>query len=397
MNILYISYRNMGDGLTEATVFPSLRMLRELLPDAKIVFANIQREKLVAGPPVLFDQLNILYSPIPSGSKIINKFRDFFHGPKMLQRMCIEHGIAKVIARGAPSGALAYLLWKSARIPFYVESFEPHSDYMLESGVWNALDPRYFLQKDWERKQKEYAAGLMPVACSYKIKLVKENVDSRKIRVVPCAVDSRQFAFDLHERNRLRQALGLDGNSIVGLYVGKYGGLYLAEDSFRIYKIFFEQVARFALIILSPNEYHPWVLKQINVYGLPRERVFVKSVAHHEVGAYCSMSDFAFATYKPGASKEYLSPVKVGEYWANGLPIFLTKGVGDEASMVENGFGGVLFDPKRINPSGLSDKINKLLELSGSASIRQNIAKKGVEHRSIDKLREAYAYFLFQK
>ena len=49
MNILYISYWNMGDGLTEATVFPSLRMLRELLPDAKIVFANIQREKLVAG------------------------------------------------------------------------------------------------------------------------------------------------------------------------------------------------------------------------------------------------------------------------------------------------------------------------------------------------------------
>lgn len=397
MNILYIGYWNLNDGLTQATIFPGLRMLRDLLPTSKILFANIQREELRGSPPSIFDELNVLYCPIPSGDRVINKLRDFFYAPKVLQKLCDEHNITKVIARGTPAGALAYLLWKRARIPFYVESFEPHARYMVESGVWSTFDLRYILQSYWERQQKKFAHGLMPVTINYKNQLIEESVPPEMIKVVPCIVDEVQFSFKEDDRLKIRRKCNIPEDAIVGIYAGKYDGLYMAEESFELYNIFFSLFPGFYLILLSPAGYHSWISKQIEKYSLPMENIILLSVQHSEVGAYCSTSDFAFATYKPGSSKKYLSPVKVGEYWANGLPVFLTQGVGDEAAMIEKGFGGVLFDPGGINPSDLSVNIKKLLNLIGSKSIRESIAKTGIAHRSIEKLKVAYNYFLFQK
>ena len=76
-----------------------------------------------------------------------------------------------IIARGAAAGALAYKAFKKTKVPFYVESFEPHAAYMLESSVWSKNDPRYLFQKRWEGKQKKYATGLMPVSNNYKKQL----------------------------------------------------------------------------------------------------------------------------------------------------------------------------------------------------------------------------------
>mgnify|MGYP005817612763 CR=1 FL=1 len=71
--------------------------------------------------------------------------------------------------------------------------------------------------------------------------------------------------------------------------------------------------------------------------------VHIQQVEHRLVPKYLSASDFAFATYSSTPSKRYLSPVKVGEYWANGLPVLLTKGVGDDSDIIEREGGGALF------------------------------------------------------
>ena len=57
-----------------------------------------------------------------------------------------------MIAEGAPAGAMVYLLWQKTRLPFYVESFEPHADYMRESGVRRSWDPRYWFQRHREKR-----------------------------------------------------------------------------------------------------------------------------------------------------------------------------------------------------------------------------------------------------
>jgi len=397
MNILYLGYWNVNDPLTIATIFPGLRVLRELYPKATLVFVNIQREPLPIILPDIFKELEILYNPLQSGNRLIDKIRDFWKGPETLENICGTNKIARVIARGAPAGALAYLLWKRNKIPFLVESFEPHAEYMLESNVWSKMDLRYIMQSHWEIQQKKYAAGLMPVTVNYQNQLIDNSVSKEKIKFVPCVVDESKFAFNKVERKKLRDELRIGPTTIVGLYAGKYDGLYLAEETFKLYKIFFDQIRNFQLIILSPEEYHTWINNQIVKYKLPASGVFVKHVKHPEVANYCSASDFAFATYKPGASKAYLSPVKLGEYWVNGLPVILTSGVGDESSMIQNGFGGVLFDVCQINPASLSGKIDELMGIMKSANSRETISRVGIDLRSIEKLKLAYRYFLLER
>jgi hypothetical protein len=79
---------------------------------------------------------------------LLGKILDFIKIPNKLKQYCTDYQIDKIIARGSPAGALAYLTWKKIKVPFIVESFEPHADYMLESGVWRKRDLRYVYQKN---------------------------------------------------------------------------------------------------------------------------------------------------------------------------------------------------------------------------------------------------------
>jgi len=399
MRILFLSYWNINDPLTVATVYPGLRILQGFDFVEEVLFVNTERGSSSPTFSPDFKVTKIRYVPLFSRNLkwvLLNKIFDFIQFPKSLERIVSKNKIDVIIARGAPAGSLAYLVFTKIKTPFLVESFEPHADYMLESHIWGKFDLRYTLQRYWENKQKKFALGLLPVAENYKKQLIAEGVEEEKIKVVPCGVNEDQFIFNKEERLNLRTHLGIPSDAIVGVYAGKYDGLYLAEKAFEIYKIFFNQLANFNLILLSPVEYHPWIHQQIIRYELPEKKIFVKSVKHSEVGRYFSASDFAFATYKSGRSKAYLSPVKVGEYLANGLPILLTRGVGDESSIIENGFGGVLFDADCIDSTSLKEKISKLLEMIRSPETRASIARAGQQLRSFEKLELAYKYFLLK-
>ena len=69
-----------------------------------------------------------------------------------MKRLCKTHKIDKIIARGAPAGALVFKISKVLNIPLVVESFEPHADYMEESGIWSKDTLKYLFQKKWENE-----------------------------------------------------------------------------------------------------------------------------------------------------------------------------------------------------------------------------------------------------
>jgi glycosyltransferase involved in cell wall biosynthesis len=399
MRLLYISYWNIGDPLTAATVYPNLKTLQEFDSVRKIIFVNTEREAINPLFEPDFAVSKIDYQPILSknfGGMMLNKILDFIFFPKWLAKIAEKEGVNFTIARGAPAGSLAYLLHLKTGIPFLVESFEPHADYMAESKVWSRFDLRYLFQKYWEKQQKKVALGLLPVSENYKKRLISEGVPPSRIDVVPCTVDRSLFAFDADVRTKMREEFNIAKDAIVGLYAGKYGGLYLEEKSFKLYQEFFIQLDNFFLFILSPIEYHDWIRLQINLFSLPVDRIHVCSARHRKVPDFCSASDFGFATYKPGRSKAYLSPVKVGEYWSCGLPIVLTRGVGDESDFVESRGGGVLFDPEKMDPGSVKEIIKALIPQIQNIGMKEGIIRMVHSIRSQEKVRSAYSAFLGQ-
>lgn len=395
MRILFIGFWGVNDPLTTSTTMPNLQILQGISKVELIVLATVERsenEDMHFRPP--FTNSKIVFKPLVSRSNqplLFNKVDDFLRFPRELADLVNEYKIDTIIGRGVMAGALAYQTSKKTGVRFFVESFEPHADYMLESGVWKSYDPRYIFQRRWEEKEKKLAEGIMPVAENYRRKLIEEGVPAKKIMTVSCFVNLDTFAFNLKDRDNMRQKLGFQDDEVVGIYVGKFGDIYYDAEAFDLFKTASNYfLGRFRLIILTPNpiEVVKAKLKQV---GLNETNTFVTKAPHHEVPSYLSAADFAFAPIKPAKCRQYCSPVKVGEYWASGLPVILTEGVGDDSKIIQEEGGGAIFNLERRNSvEEAVQQIDRLIHMTGYRGQVRQIAEK---HRSIQQAKKAYAKF----
>ena len=363
--ILYLGYWNLDDPLTQSTIFPNLKILKNLEGVDELHFVNTQREEPSNSSQVFLEELAIFYKPIFSKNikpNLLNKIYDFEYFPKQIIRYSHDNNIDMIIARGAPSGVLANRASKALNIPFVVESYEPHADYMKFSGTWKTYDPRYIFQKKWEKQVKAKAQKILTVSHNYKRHLESEGVNSNKIEVVPCVVDSNQFYPDEQIKSRMRGELKIPERATVGVYAGKFGNLYYDKEAFKLFKEAYEHLDNFYLLLLS-NEEDLFINKRLEEFKISRKRLIKKFVKHSEMPLYLNVADFAFATIRSIAVSRFQSPVKIGEYWACGLPILLSKDIGDESGFIEQEKGGILIeDYSKENLRKVVKKLKKLLK-----------------------------------
>lgn len=347
MTLLYLSYWGVDDGLTVSTVFPNLEILAKKENISSIHYCSIERGTIPIKPKQ-FDSKKITHIPLYSKNirpSILNKINDFVLFPKILKSICIEKKVSAIIARGAPAGSLAWMVHKRLHIPYYVESFEPHAEYMLDSGVWGAKNPKYLFEKYWENKQKESAEAIITVSHNYKKALVKDGVSANKVHVVPCCVNLEKFQFDNSQRTVIRNKLQISGSQFVAIYVGKFGGIYYDKDAFKLMKESFNFFGPVLELILLTPQSHDQISEWLGAYDIPSEKVHIKSVLHSEVPSYLSAADFAFSFHKSTNHSFAFSPIKNGEYWASGLPIVISEGIGDDSEIVVKENGGAIFTP----------------------------------------------------
>ncbi len=383
--ILFIGYWNLDDGLTHSTIFPHLKILKEIPNVEYLHFINTQRETPSVYSLDKIDDISVDYTPVYSKNIPFNhldKVFDFVYVPKLICKLCKKYQINLIIARGAPAGSLAYLATKENKIPFIVESFEPHADYMKAAGEWKSFGFKYLFQKYWEKQQKKYAKALITVAVNYRNCLIEEGVGKDKIFVVPCAVDQNIFYKDKSLRKKIRLELNIPDNVIVGVYAGKFGGLYLKEEAFQIFKEAFEQIKDFHLLLLTNIE-SSWLNRMIHHYKLPSNRIHLNFVPYSEVNKYLNIADFAFALYRSNHVSQFLSPVKIGEYWACGLPVLITPNLGDEMHWINE---------KRLGT--IIDENNQISIANLFYSSKQIIIEKGTSIRNMEKVRQAYNQIL---
>lgn len=395
MRILFIGFWGLDDPLTLSTTFPNLQLLAEMDNVELIRFATVERDDLPA--PVLklpFATTKITHQALqsrPGRTLIGTKLEEFLRFPRELADTARELGIDVIIGRGAMAGALAYLTSQRIGKPFYVESFEPHADYMLESGVWSRYDPRFIFQRFWEGKEKKHARGLMPVAENYRRQLQREGLRADKIVTVPCPVNLEAFVPDAAAGQAMRQRLGFAADAVVGIYVGKFGDIYYDAEAFDLFRAAADYFGpTFRLVVLTPNPAAD-VTAKLRRVGLSDEHFFVTKAPHHEVPAYLSAANFAFAPIKPADCRQYCSPVKVGEYWASGLPVLLTEGVGDDSDIIKAEGGGAIFNLDR--PESVPTALAEIARQIDQPDYRTPIRQMARRHRSLELSRRAYQHF----
>ncbi len=385
----------MNDPLTHGSILPHLRIIAQLPSVDIVLFATIERDRKHELDERVLDGIrNVRHIPLFSQNipiNLLNKIYDFLLFPKLLKQVVLDHNITDIIAFSTPAASLVHLLTKQLNLTYYVAFYEPHAAYMLETGIWGRYDPRYIYQKKWEKEQARDAKGLLAVSEAFRQEISSNSLaPASKIRVVRNAVDMTKFLSNPAKRSKVKYNLGIAAETTVGVYVGKFGGLYFEEDAFAIYQSCFELISNFSLLILTPQE-HVVICENTRRTNLDEKKIFVLTVPHQEVPDYLSAADFAFATIKSYPSARYCSPVKIGEYWASGLPVLLTEGVGDDSDIIKNEGGGALFNV--AVPGSVEKAILQIQEIINQPGHREEIRKLAIKYRSPDRIKEAYEYF----
>lgn len=388
--VLYISFWGIDDPLMRSTAMPTIEQLLQLGVE-EVLLCTVERGHVPARPSadLMAGVEHVPLRAMQRGPKVVARSVDHLRMVRLLRIMVRERAVDLIVARSSLAGALAHGAARG-RVPYVVESFEPHGEYMVDNGVWPRGGVLAGVARLQMLEQMRSARALSPVSYSFARRLVAEGVDPSRIHVVPCPVDLTRFGFSRERRNTMRAELGW-GGAPVGIYVGRFGGMYHIEEAFRLFGAFRHHHPGGRMVVLTPEPTEP-IRRAMEDVGFPQDAMVVKRAAHADVPAYLDAADVAFATYRSTPSSAFLSPVKVGEYWASGLPVMITAGVGDEEAIIrEHPEGGVLIDPMVPDHAASFAAMQRILALPDQRMRTMALAQR---YRSPLLLKEAYRSIL---
>lgn len=385
-NVLFLGFWGVHDPLTTATILPGIRVLHDRLHVPRVVLGTVERGHFA--PWAMEGVEHLPWRASDRRPRVLARSIDHLGHVRQLVRAVRRENVRLIIARASTAGSFGYSVSRITGVPLVVESFEPHADYMADCGEWDRGSIIYRLSRRMEQRQIQRALALITVSRSYHDHLLEEGADPHRVMVAPCPVDLERFRFSAADRARLRASIGAGDGHVVGVYAGKFGGMYHDRTAFEVFtRTALHLHDRFKLAVLTP-EPKDRVEEGLRTAGFPMGDAVVQRVPHDEVPAWLSAADLAFALYKRTITSRYLSPVKVGEYWACGLPVLLTEGVADDGGIITGeGIGGAVFDPMS---GDVGAAIDRALAGRTDPGRRERVRALAQRHRSIEATAEAY-------
>jgi len=208
------------------------------------------------------------------------------------------------------------------RLVFHNEGF--YADEQVDAGVWREGSRVHRLAKRLESTLYARADGVVTLsrAASAVVRELRgEGGRAKPIAVVPSAVDLEHFKARARERVSLQE-----GPRFV--YAGSVGGRYLLGDVGRFAAVARVRYPRTHLTVLSWAD-AGLVASTLRSAGLPDEAFELRLVPRHDMPLELPRHHAGLHFVRTAASGAGGSPTKVGEYWACGLPVLVSSGLGD--------------------------------------------------------------------
>lgn len=391
--ILVLTYWPFQDALIQTYTLPYLKIISEnsairiwlvcLQPSSKEIstleLKNIQ-EDLIRNRIVL---LPFDYKPL-SVKGVLSTALTFVN----LLYLILKLKIDTIHAWATPAGALGYLLAVATRRDLIIDSYEPHAEAMIENGTWRENSMAFKVLFWLEKKQSHYARIVIAAVegMRYYSQAKYGKHFENNFYVKPACVDIELFNVEKRELI-LRKSLMFE-DKIVGVYAGKFSGIYLDTQFFDWLKVAISHWGdRFRLLLLTSH-----TKEEVKVYcekaGISSHFIIQKFVPHHEVPTYLGLADFAITPVRPVPTKRYCTPIKDGEYWAMGLPVIITKNISDDSDIVKkHSIGYVLED---LNDDHYQASVRRMDELILDKGMQAKIKNVATRYRSFSIAREVY-------
>lgn len=393
-NILVITYWPYNSGILNSYTLPYVRLIKKNISQKSKLFLFTLTP---AGTDTHENFEKVKESFAQEGITLINhNYKPF--GVAMLFRftfiflhliyLTFRQKIDYIHCWCTPGGAIGYFISIFTGKKLVLDSFEPHAESMVETKTWKPGSFAFRILFALEKRQLKRASEVIcttsgMIAYSQKSYGITKN----HYFVKPACVDLQLFKRKEKDFSLVPE-LGHD--SLVCVYVGKFGDIYLDKEVFDFFKVASDYWGDKFKVLLLTNHSQEEINRFCDHSKLNRSVVIRRFVKHTDVPAYMSLGDFGICPVRPVPTKQFCTPIKNGEYWAMGLPVIITKNISDDSKIIgDNNIGHVLealteneylLAVKKINTlindSPLKEKIRVIGETYRNYKIADDIYKK---------------------
>jgi glycosyltransferase involved in cell wall biosynthesis len=186
----------------------------------------------------------------------------------------------------------------------------------------------------------------------------KYDAEPSKFVVTPTSVDTDVFAYSSEIKEMRRKELGLNGKFVV-LFMGHSSGWQIISAYFGLFKVIKNKIRNVHFLVLTNGI--SIFEKGLKEFNIPEECYSIYSVKHNEVPHYAVSADMAVLLRDSSVVNQVAAPAKFAEYLALGLPVLVTKGIGDTESIIKKYNVGVALED--LNSDEMERRINEMVNL----------------------------------
>lgn len=390
---LIFAYYSFKDPIFQSAVLPYFIGLNKMQPKLRFVLLTFEQKQFklnnseVAQIRKELAIQNIFWynTNWHSGKfKIAKKIYDILQTLFISSYIILKYKVNIIYSEGFPGAVMGHWLSKIFHKKHIVHTFEPHTQYMIEAGVWN----KDSWEAKWLAKYEHIVAKGADVILTATNAMIKKLKVKAQIHRVPSCVDTNLFNYSEEKRISLRKQLGIKENEVVITYLGKFGGMYMESEFFDFLNVCeSSQEINFKYFIFTND---PDINDKIVKSGINKKKFLVKYLKREEISAYLSASDFGFVGVRQHPSKRYCSPIKDGEYWACGLPIIIPKGISDDYIFAEKEKIGIIMKDCSITSYiEVCNQVNNWKYIDKRTTV-ERCRKFVLEDRDVDTFKKKY-------
>ena len=186
----------------------------------------------------------------------------------------------------------------------------------------------------------------------------KYNADGLKIVVTPTNVDTDVFSYSEEKRQQAIQKLFLRDKFVV-LFMGHINKWQVNGSFAILFRTLKERIENVHFLILSDGrKVFVDIFKKL---GISERDYSIYSAKHEEVPNYALAGDIGVLLRDNSIVNKVAAPAKFGEYLALGIPVIVTRGIGDTEEFVKKHKVGSVIDD--FSHDSISTGVDGLLNL----------------------------------
>ena len=365
-NCLFISIDGLSDPLGQSQIIPYLKIISQK-NNKVFVFSmekenNLKNKKKKILNSFISQNINWKYSNYILG---LGKFGNFISYLKLFFlcfHLVIFKNINVIHGRGhIPSlfGLLTKILFKNKLIfdcrGFWVDERVDNKALNLSNYFDRII---YKVNKYFEFKIFKYSDKIVCLTNKAKIEILKIIKDKKEedIYVIPCCSDYNYFNIE-HKKNNnktIRKKLNIPSDSIVFTYSGSLGGVYLIDEMITFFNEYYKINKNIYFLIITNNI--EIIQKKILDYNkkINSQKFIFINLDREQMPKYLSVTNIFLSFIMNTYARKAMSPTKISECLALGIPIIINKNIGDTEEIISYCNAGLAFD---INEKNYSKKI----------------------------------------